>query len=152
MSSDGLVVLVRHAGAEQQGVATAGVAGEPFRLVGRDAAARRLIQPDHPGLRHRHGEVGRDAAAGRDLHLARAGPKRADAAKQRRARHLHAARHHQHPAAPVLVLALLVPGERHGAQQLRRDRRRTAAHRAPTETSGSAVTGAPSSSSGAAKL
>src|SRR3712207_7951439 len=53
-----------------------------------------------------------------------------------RARDLHAARDHDHPAPLVLVLPLPVPGQGFAAEQLRRDRL-GAAHRAPTETSGS---------------
>jgi hypothetical protein len=148
----GLAVVVRHARPEQQGVAPAGALGELVGLFWRDPAARRFVQPGHERLGHRQAQVERDAAAGGDLQLAGPGPERADAAQQRPARHLHAARHHQHPAALVLVVPFLVPREGHGTQEVRRHRHGIAAHRAPTETSGSAVTGAPSCSKGAAKL
>ena len=78
------------------------------------------------------------------------------AGEQGGARHLDAAADDEHAPALVLVAVLAGSRQRHAAQELGRDRRRAtellAAHRVATMASGSEVTGAPASSSGATKL
>jgi hypothetical protein len=88
---------------------------------------------------------------GGDLELAGAGPEAAGPGQDRRAGELAAAGDDEQPAALLLVAVFGMIGERETAEQSAVERFGTA-HRAATMASGSEVTGAASSTSGAAKL
>ncbi|WP_063635219.1 hypothetical protein [Azospirillum humicireducens] len=100
----------------------------------------------------------REARSASALPNSGAMPPSADPGQQGAARHRHAAGDNQNPAAGFLVAVAIRLGQGHAAQQLGGDGNffdaihGRVSYRAATAASGSAVTGAPASSSGATTL